>query len=338
MPDAPIVTLRDVAARAGVSISTASRALSGGGDLGSATRRRVLTAATDLGYDRGPSPRGRPRSGDSRMIELILGFVEDEWTDTVTTAVRRAAFAHGYDLGLTLERDDAADDWPVRVAVRRPAGVILGLIRPTRAQLLRLRELAIPAVLLDPLSDPEGEVASVGTTDWQGGYDAGEHLAGTGLQRFAVVLGTPRFRFGKAREEGFRHALDERAPGAAVSRIDADWNDTDLTAHLRALFSSDRSPLGVFAADDALALAIYSGASRLGLSIPEDIGVVGFNDEPRCALAVPPLTTVHQPFAEMAARAVELVHEQRVLPSGSFERVEVPTRLIVRSSTRHSAG
>jgi len=327
------VTLSDVAARAEVSIATASRAMAGRGDLGRATRERVLAAAAALGYDRSASARGRPSTLDPRLIELVLGSFDDAWTDEVTAGARRSAFEHGYDLVLTLERDKPADDWPARVATRRPSGVVLGLIRPTRRQLTELRGLNIPLVLLDPRSDPGGELASVGTTDGQGGYDAGAHLAGTGLGRFAVITGTPRFRFGKAREEGFRRAIAEHAPGAPVTRLDLGWSGGDLSAPIAELFAADSTPLGIFACNDAMALSVYPAARRTGLRIPHDISVVGFDDEPRSAVASPPLTTVHQPLGQMAARAVALVQELRDRGGEHFDRVELPTRLVLRRST-----
>jgi DNA-binding LacI/PurR family transcriptional regulator len=328
------VTLGDVAARAGVSVSTASRALAGRGDLGLATRERVLVAAATLGYDRRTSARGRPSTSDPRLIELVLGSFDDAWTDEVTAGARRSAFEHGYDLVLTRERDDPADDWPARVATRRPSGVILGLIRPTRRQLTELHGLSIPLVLLDPRSDPHGALASVGTTDDQGGYDAGAHLAATGLGRFAVVTGTPRFRFGRAREEGFRRAIAENAPGAVVTRLDLAWSGGELSRAIAGLFATDRSPLGVFACNDQMALSVYPAARRAGLRIPADISVVGFDDEPRSARASPPLTSVNQPLGAMAARAVALVHELRARGGEHFDRIELPTRIVLRHSTR----
>lgn len=327
------VTLTAVAERAGVSVATASRALAGRGELALATRERVLAAAAALGYDRRTTSRGRPGTPDTRLIELVLGSFDDAWTDEVTASARRSAFEHGYDLVLTLERDDPADDWPARVATRRPSGVILGLIRPTRRQLTELRGLSIPVVLLDPRSDPNGELASVGTTDHQGGYDAGAHLAATGLGRFAVISGTPRFRFGKAREAGFRRAIAEHAPGAPVTRVNVGWDGTGLSTRIPELFAADRTPLGVFACNDAMALAVYPAARRAGLRIPADISVIGFDDEPRSASASPPLTTVNQPLGAMAARAVALVHEMRSRDGEHFDRIELATRLVLRQST-----
>ena len=327
------VTLQTIAAAAGVSVSSVSRVLAGRGDLKRETRERVLEAARALNYDPTGVKRGRPAALDPRLIELVLGSFDDAWTDAVTTGARDAAFRLGFDLVLTLERDDPADDWPTRVATRRPSGVIIGIIRPTHTQLDQLRGLRIPIVLLEPRSDPEGELASVGTTDWQGGYDAGAHLILSGAVHFIVVTGTPAYRFGRAREEGFRKAIAELAPEARVDHIDGQWTEAVVTEPMLRALAAARAPTGVFACNDEMAFAVYRAASRLGRRIPEDLRVVGFNDEPRAAAAAPPLTSVQQPLREMAGRAVELVKELRLRDTNDFERVELPSTLVARGST-----
>jgi LacI family transcriptional regulator len=277
--------------------------------------------------------RGRPTTLDPRLIEFVLGSFDDAWTDAMTTGAREAAFRLGFDLVLTLERSEPTDDWPTRVATRRPSGVVIGIIRPTARQLDELRGLRIPIVLLEPRSDPEGALASVGTTDWQGGYDAGAHLASGGYSRFVIVTGEPRYRFGRAREEGFRQAIADTV-GLDVVRVNSEWTDAPLTEQMLRAIAGDRSSVGVFACNDEMALAVYRAAAQLGRSIPDDIGVVGFNDEPRAARATPPLTSVRQPLRAMAARAVEIAAELRRHEDASFERIELPCELIVRGSTR----
>ncbi|KQP56021.1 substrate-binding domain-containing protein [Agreia sp. Leaf283] len=327
------VTFAMIAEAAGVSVSSVSRVLAGRGDLKRQTREKVLEAARALGYNRSSALRGRPATLDQRLIELVLGSFDDAWTSAVVAGTRQAAFRLGFDLVLTLERDDPSDDWPARVAMRKPSGVILGIIRPTHSQLDELRGLRIPIVLLDPRSDPEGELASVGTTDWQGGYDAGEHLAQSGALSFIVVTGVPAYRFGRAREEGFRAALAELAPEASIRRVESQWtNAAPTTALVRALKES-ALPVGVFAGNDEMALSVYAAVQRLDLAIPADVRIVGFNDEPRAVAATPPLTSVRQPLREMAGRAVELVRELREHQDDQFERVEIPSRLIIRRSS-----
>ena len=332
------VTLSDVAVAAGVSVATASRALSGRGDLARTTRERVVAAAHELGYERGAEARGRPTTLDPRLIEFVLGSFDDAWTDAMTTGAREAAFRLGFDLVLTLERPDPTDDWPTRVATRRPSGVVIGIIRPTTRQLDEIRGLRIPIVLLEPRSDPAGQLASVGTTDWQGGYDAGVHLAACDVERFVVVTGVPAYRFGRAREEGFRQAIAEHRPNAAIVHVNSEWSEAPLTDELLRPFARDSSRVGVFACNDEMALAVYRAAARLGRRIPDDVCVVGFNDEPRAATASPPLTSVRQPLRAMAARAVELVHELRNHDDAHYERIELPTELIIRASSRGPVG
>lgn len=328
------VTLSDVAKEAGVSVASASRALAGRGELTRNTRERVADAAQRLGYDRSSIPQGRPTTLDSRLIEIVLGSFNDAWTNAITYGAREAAFRLGYDLVLTLERSDPDDDWPTRVATRRPSGVILGIIKPTTRQLDEIHGLRIPVVLLEPRSDPDGALASVGTTDRQGGYDAGAHLAAGGYQRFVVVSGQPPYRFGRAREEGFRQAIADCLPGASITRVSSEWTEAPLTESLLRAISENREPVGVFACNDEMAFLVYQAAAQLGRRIPEDIGVVGFNDEPRAAMSQPPLTSVRQPLRAMAARAVELITELRRHDEPSYQRVELPCELIVRGSTR----
>jgi len=332
MPERP-VTLRDVAEAAGVSVATASRALAGRGDLARSTRERVADAAIRLGYDRNAASQGRPTTLDSRLIEIVLGTFNDAWTSGITAGAREAAFRLGYDLVLTLERQDPGDDWPTRVATRRPSGVILGLIKPTAHQLDQIHGLRIPIVLLEPRTETRGSFASVSVTNRQGGYDAGAHLVACGYSRFVIVNGVPRYRFGRAREEGFRRAIEELRPGSSIIRVDSEWSEAPLSESLLRTIAGDGSPVGTFACDDEMAFAVYRAAAQLKRRIPEDIGVVGFNDEARATVATPPLTSVRQPLRAIGGRAVELLSELRWRDEAPHESVEVPSELIVRSST-----
>ncbi|MFJ4166910.1 LacI family DNA-binding transcriptional regulator [Microbacterium sp. NPDC089698] len=325
-------SMADIAEAAGVSVTTVSRAMSGRGDLPSETRVRVQDTARALGYSRSTTTRGRPSSSDSRTIELVLGTYDDAWTAEITAGARQGAAQLGYDLVLTLERDDPEEDWPARVARRRPAGVILGLIVPTRTQLSRLDGLNIPLVLVEPASDHSTELQSVGTTNWQGGYDAGAHLANLGIKRFICVTGEPRLRFGRARESGFSRAVYEHVPSGTLDVVKGDWTTRPLIDELASVTRGE-GPFGIFTVNDNMAVGVYTAAKRLGLRIPDDLSIVGFDDTARSTVLDPPLTTIHQPIRALAARAVEMVGQLRAGQEPRGERVELPTRLVVRSST-----
>lgn len=327
-------TLAAVAERAGVSVSTASRVLSGRGDLATATRRRVLEAARVLGYRRDPSSGGRlPRSAG--LMDLVLSGYHNAYSDEVTAGARSAAAAAGYDLVLTEERDDPSDDWPWRIRRRGSAGVVLGLISPTASQLAVLTDAGIPAILTDPRSESTHGLASVRTTDRDGGFEAAVHLASRGATRFAVVVGTPSYRYGRARREGFAGGVASARPGAAASVVEADWSaatarDAVLPV-LRGLSRGER--LGVFACSDEMAAGVYGAAATLGLRIPDDVLVVGFDDVRGARWLAPALTTVRQPIREMATAAVNALVDAAAGGPLPVAPLVLPTTLVVRSST-----
>ncbi|WP_223878274.1 LacI family DNA-binding transcriptional regulator [Microbacterium radiodurans] len=328
------VTLADIAADAGVSVATASRALSGRGDLSPATRRRVLAAAQSRGYTRDPAAGGRP-PGSSRLVDLVLGSFHNAYADEVTAGARSAAAAAGYDLVLTEERDIPDDDWPMRIRRRGSAGVVLGLISPTSSQLTALADAGIPVVLMDPQAETTHGLTTVRTTDHAGGVAAAEHLVRRGATRFAVVVGSPPFRYGRARSSGFRAALRESAPAAEVAQLDAQWNGASSRAAalglLWALRPGDR--LGVFACTDEMAAGIYAAAAETGRRIPDDVLIVGFDDLRAAQWLTPALTTIRQPIKEMAGAAVAALTAAAAGAPLHPRPIVLPTRLIERAST-----
>lgn len=328
------ITLAAVAAHAGVSVATASRALSGRGDLTPATRRRVLASARSLSYRRDPSSGGR-RQRSAGLVDLVLSGYHNAYSDEVTAGARSAAAAAGYDLVLTEERDDPGDDWPLRIRRRGSAGVVLGLISPTASQLAVLTDAGIPAILTDPRSESTHGLASVRTTDRDGGFDAAVHLAERGATRFAVVVGTPSYRYGRARRKGFHEGVRTTRPGADAVVVEADWSagtarDAVLPV-LRGLAPGER--LGVFACSDEMASGVYAAAALAGRRIPEDVLVVGFDDVRGARWLTPGLTTMRQPIREMAAAAVTALADAAAGGPLPLAPIVLPTALVVRGST-----
>lgn len=322
----------DVAAASGYSPSVVSRVLSGKGDVTPSTRTQILTAAHELGYERHGEYRGRP-AVPPKLIDLTFLYFDNPWTAQVIAGAWKAASALGFDILLTTERDDENADWVRRTQTRGVAGAIICQIRPTSEELRLLARSRIPIVLLDPRSETSEVVPTVGTDDRQGGYDAGAHLASTPAKRFIGIVGTPQYRFGRARMEGFVEAISTLRPEADIEIIQVHWSHWHATQAILPLLKASNEVLGIFACNDAMATGVYYAAAQAGKSIPADVNVIGFDDEPTSRLLSPPLTTLKYPLREAAARAVNLIAESAQGIPMPQERIEVLSRLIVRGST-----
>lgn len=329
-------TLSAIAERARTSIPTVSKALRGGTDVAPATRDRILRVAEELGYRRPTSVGiGKGAAPESRFVDFVLASGESSWTNRAITGVEGAAREADLDVAITLVRHGF--DWVDRVLRRPSSGAILALVEPRREQMRRFSSAGRPVVLLDPMSSPPRGVGSVGAMNWQGGRTAAEHLVGLGHTRLAVIDVSNSVEYSRARLDGFASVLAAAGLHLRPSdHVHAGWSrDAGRDAALRMLASSDR-PTAVFACTETLALGVYDAAAELKLSIPDDVSVVGFDDLPEAGWAHPPMTTVQQPIAEMAASALRMllrIGGAGEAHDGHAPREELATRLIVRGST-----
>ena len=186
------------------------------------------------------------------------------------------------------------------------------------------------------MSRPATPVLSVGVTNWEGGRSAAEHLLELGHRSFGIIGGGRDHLYNTARIDGFRSAV--RDAGANEPEVVfADWSRELATQRALELLSGDARPSAIFACSDVMALGVYDAARSLGLSIPDDLSVVGFDDGPESEWASPAITTVRQPVVEMGAEAVGLLF-QAARGDGRPERsrpprVELSTTLIPRGSS-----
>lgn len=203
---------------------------------------------------------------------------------------------------------------------------------PTQREQLRAR--GIPFVVFDPTGELPADVPFVGATNWTGGRSATRHLLDLGHRRIAMVAGPDRVLCCRARLDGYRAAMEATGvPVTADLIAHADLTrEAGRAAALTLLDRPDR-PTAIFASNDLQALGVYSAARALGLRIPADLSVVGFDDLPLAAVVDPPLTTIHQPLTEMAAAATELALALGRGQGTSRVGLELATTLTVREST-----
>jgi DNA-binding LacI/PurR family transcriptional regulator len=325
------VTISYIAQTAGVSVPTVSKVINGRSGVAADTRARVEALINAYGYRKSPSPTR------SNLMELVFPEIESMWGVEIIRGVQQAARKH--HLGVVLSEfgpeGSSIRYWIDDTLSRRPACVVT-VAQLSEQEREHLRIKGIPFVVFDPTHELPDDVAFVGATNWSGGRAATRHLTGLGHRRIAMIGGPDRILFCRARFDGYRSAME--AAGLAVDPglvPNAELTQEGGRAAARDLLSRPERPTAVFASNDLQAFGVYQAARDLGLRIPEDLSVVGFDDIPLTALADPPLTTVHQPLGEMAVAATEMA-----LALGRGEQpaqigVELATTLTVRQSTSH---
>ncbi|MGP3933690.1 LacI family DNA-binding transcriptional regulator [Nonomuraea sp. KM88] len=325
------LTIAQLAELAGVSTATVSKVVNGRSQVSSETRAAVEELIRRHGYR-----RQRRRSTPTALVELVFHALEGDYPVEITKGVARVAREHELTVGISdlcCDRS-AADAWLEGVLRRRPSGVIavFSCLTETQHEQLALRE--IPLVLLDPADAPARNIPSVGAGNWNGGLTATRHLLGLGHRRIGIITGPDSALSSRARLDGYRTALD--MAGVPVDPELVGRGDFLIEGGLaeghRMLRLPDR-PTAIFATNDGQAIGVYHAAHRLGLRVPDDLSVIGFDDMPSMRWAIPPLTTVRQPLAEMAAAATSMVLKLVNGEQPPQSRVELATDLVVREST-----
>jgi LacI family xylobiose transport system transcriptional regulator len=324
-------TLSEVAAEAGVSLSTISKVLNARTDVAAGTRDRVERILERNGYQR----RGAEKR-DSTLLDLVFHELDSAWSVEIIKGVEKVAREHNMSVVLTESgsRHAPGPEWIAGVLRRRPAGVVLVFSDLAPEHKEQLRSRAIPFVIIDPAGDPSPGVPSVGSANWSGGLMATRHLIELGHTRIATITGPADMMCSLARLDGYRSALNAAGipvdPG--LERFGDFHIDGGRAAATELLGLPDR-PTAIFAGSDLQALGVLDTARTLGIRVPEELSVVGYDDLPLAQWSSPRLTTVHQPLQQMAAEATRLVLRLGEGADVSHTRMDLATSLVVRDST-----
>ena len=330
-------TLSEVAALADVSISTVSKVLNGRAGVSDETRARIETLLHERGYNRRHSG-----AGVAPLIEVLVWEIDSTWAAELIVGVERIAREHGVGMVVssTEHRKVASSRWIEAVLARRPVGVLLVGAELPETQRRQLRSRQIPFVLIDQ-GGTERAVTdhSVGSADWNGAFAATQHLLDLGHRRIAIITGPPDMMPSVARLSGFRAALEAAGvdlPEEYLRR--GDFHRSDGLEQGRRLLELASPPTAVFASNDFQALGVYEAARALDVSIPDQLSVVGYDDVRVAAWAMPGLTTVRVPLAEMAEQATRLLVRLRDEPDYPVSHIDLATSLVVRRSTAAPPG
>jgi DNA-binding LacI/PurR family transcriptional regulator len=331
-------SLTSIAAMAGVSVSTVSKVLNGRTDVAPETRERLGRILRLHGY------QVAPRSGIG-VVDLLIGSLGGVWSDElIRGAVTAAAETEISVIVSRVASTGEFERWLAIATARGTLGALSVLHLPDSATLSKMENAHVPLVVIDPPVEPGGQVRSVGTTNWQGGMSAARHLIELGHRRIAAIGGPDHLWSCRARLDGYRSAL-RRADlpvDEDLVRLDELTADAGLL-RARELLDLAEGPTAIVAANDAQAFGVLQAIAERGLRSPGDVSVTGFDDLPIATWATPPLTTVRQPIAAMAATAFWMLTSGAPRDGAPREpgaergvqprHLELETTLVVRRST-----
>ncbi|WP_249714210.1 LacI family DNA-binding transcriptional regulator [Rhizomonospora bruguierae] len=329
------ITIYDVAARAGVSISTVSLVLNSPARVRQATRERVLSAADELGFVPKADAVTRARRGVGR-IGVIAPFSSYPSFSRRLAGVFAAVDAEALEVVVFDQQSAASATSPLLSSLpitRRLDGLIIMGLPLEESVIERLRAQRLPTVVID---SPRPRFEAVVTDDETGGELAARHLIARGHRRFAYVGEAQRSHAyvspSESRLTGFRRVLAEHGIALADEAVRLVPHDVDRArAASHEVLDLPEPPTAIFAHDDTLAGGVLAAARDRGLAVPEGLAVVGFDDSDLARVL--DLTTVRQPFEEsgrLAARA--LLDQMQGHPTGRRTTV-LDLELVVRATT-----
>lgn len=320
-----------LARTAGVSRMTVSRALRGVPGVSAELRQQIRRLAMELGYAR-PDP-ARPQVRESRLVGVITPHLHRSYSSEVLAGIYQEARDAGYDVLVCSPNDGLrAPGSVVRQIEAHAEGVVVlhayGFQHPSTAARGR-----IPLVAIDYAGE-RPPFPSVAADSYGGARAAMHHLLALGHRRIALITGADEFASAKARRTAYEDALAEAGLPLDPELVGR-GKYTERGGHDAAarLLRVRPRPTAIFASNDLSAVGALRAAAALGLRVPRDLSLVGFDDAPEATEADPQLTTVRQPIAEIGRRAFErLLALMQGRPAGELETL-VPTKLVVRAST-----
>jgi LacI family transcriptional regulator len=325
-------TIAQIAQNAGVSVPTVSKVLNGRTDVSLPTRKRVEQVIEEYGFVRNRAARAL-RKGKTGLIDLILPRLDDEYYLPILEGVAQILREAGVRLVLTSTdyMSEQEVQWIDMVTDHSTDGILLVL--PSDEAIEHLERSGLPFVLIHNQGGQRSTVPSVTITSWEGGFTATTHLISLGHRRIAYIGKTAPARDAIERIAGYRSALDAaNLPIDPQLQCEGAFTETDGYTAARALLELPEPPTAIFAGNDRQAAGVYRALHELGITVPDKMSVIGFDNLPYTEIMNPPLTTVHVPRLELGRTAatmlLRLINEETL----EMTRVVLPTEFMERQS------
>lgn len=330
-------TLQEVATAAGVSLATASNALSGNRGVSAALRERVLDAAGRLGYSRTGGVRGRTRT-ERTTVGIVLPDVRDPAYSELAHAFEQEGTAREWSIVLASSAYQPDQEYEaLEKLVHSTDGIVLSPSRPPRSGIHRLAMSPVPIVICDEPADSPLIAGSVRSDNFGGGRVAAHHLVAAGGTRFGLIGGHGYLPTTQERRDGFLAGLADRGvPASAVTIVGDVYGMDGGQRAMAELLEETPDVDAVFAVSDMHAIGALFEAQQAGRSIPGDLLLCGYDGIGWTRRLSPTITTIRQNWPEIAARALNLLDAAMsgAVPGGAAAaRVILPVELVPGAST-----
>ena len=328
-----MVTIKDVAREANMSVATVSRVLNGSGPVSEKARRLIREVAGKMRY----VPHSGARSlitSKTETLGVLLPDLYGEFFSEVIRGMDDTAQRNGFHLLISRAY---ADRNGIETAIRAMRGRVDGVVVMSPdldAESLLNMPSTMPVVLLCSVSRGN-EIDSLTIQNCRGAREMVSHLVSLGHTRVAIIKGSPRNYDAAERLRGYRMALrDARIVPDSSLELSGNFTEAGGYAAAMELLSLRVRPTAIFAANDSMAIGALSALRESGVEVPEEMAVAGFDDIPLARYLDPPLSSVHVPICELGARAVEILLEGITHKNEHVRKRErVSTKLVIRLST-----
>jgi DNA-binding LacI/PurR family transcriptional regulator len=325
-------TIYDVAKEAGVSIATVSLVINGKGKISEERREEIRQIIMRMGYK--PSMIASALTGKKTYaLGLLVPDISNPFFAEIARAVEDEGQRHGYSVFIcsTDNKDEKVEHYAALLQQKNVDGVIIGTGLKELSVLKPLLQGGVPVALL-AREFPSVVVPSVVVDDYAGGAAAAEHLISLGHRHLAVLAEQDSISSSRERVRGFRHT----AEAAGITLDPAFVLSSGIKEgknKAQELLQRDDRPTAIFCCNDMLAIGALRAAKEMGLRIPQDCSIVGFDDTVLASVTDPPLTTIAQPIEQMGQTAVQLLIRQIGQPGEQPERVVLTPSLSIRQSS-----
>ena len=330
------ITSMEVAKLAGVSQSAVSRVFTPGASSSKKTNELVRKAAAELGY----RPNVLARSlitGKSRMIGLVVAYLDNYFYPEALELLSSALQKKGYHVLIFMSGNKEGDiaDAVDEILDYQVDGIIAASVSMSSDLAKRCTSAGVPVVLFNRTQDDD-RLSAVTSDNFQGGQKVARFLLAGGHKRIGYIAGWEGASTQRDREKGFTEELVRNGQELYAREV-GNFNSDEARQAARTMFSKQNFPDAVFVANDAMAIAVIDVIRfELGLKVPEQVSVVGYDDVPISSWPAYDLTTVRQPANRMVAETVSILIESIENKTTIARRLEIDGPLMVRGSAKIS--